>query len=217
MVFVYTVCIDSRHRDALLYPNPADYVIDLDEVLKNVSSVELVSAIYTKVLSDTESFVVLHIRDIQSHTISNSMSIRESFTTLPLVQEGVNVYHKSMFQSLATFEPPLLKLGKLSVRFLKSNGEAYPMTDHMLRFQIQTLSHSQILEWNPPPTKSKDCLRVLGLDTTSEYTEDQLTTAFKRKYKDWKRRGGSGGKTDVYYIELKKALKESLGVFQQAD
>jgi hypothetical protein len=43
------IVIDSRNRNTTLYPNPCDYVIDFDNILKNIKSVELTYALYDAV------------------------------------------------------------------------------------------------------------------------------------------------------------------------
>ena len=71
------IVIDSRDRNKMTHPNANNYVFTLDDVIKNVSSVELVYAVYMKF--DTETYVNLHIDEFAPNAIANNKILRDSF------------------------------------------------------------------------------------------------------------------------------------------
>ena len=138
-VDVAYVSIDSRKRSEL-YPNPNNYVVPFDRVFQDVVSVELVYAIYPKF--GDEDYVNLYIDELESNMISNCKEISGSFTQLPLLQPK-NVYTREIYRSIRVFTTPLLKLGRFTIRFIGHDGRPYPIKEHLLRFEIQTLKMHQ--------------------------------------------------------------------------
>lgn len=141
----YNVGIDSAFRDISKYPNASDYVIHFDTVFKNVVSMQLVFAVYEK--NGTENYVNLYIEEMSPNLVANTSAISGSFCQLPLINSH-NAYDTSMYKCIKSFEKPLAKLSRLTIRFLKATGEIYPMRDHFLKLEIQCLKFSgRTTEW----------------------------------------------------------------------
>lgn len=211
-VFTTRVCVDSRYRDQTIYPNPASYVMLFEDVLRNVVSVELVSAVYETIGPDI--YLSLHIDEFNTSTISNSASIKTSFTTLPL-GNITNVYHCHQFQSITRLENPILKLNKLTIRFIAPSGKLYPMKDHLLRFEISTLKNVKIPDWNPG---LDDAYTILGINRHTIISKETLIQAFKTKYKAWTEAGGNTkNKQDPHLIQLKHAYRHLGSVLRPVD
>lgn len=135
-VEVHYVAVDSRARDRALYPDPASYVVPFDRVFKEVVSVELVYALYSK--AGDEDYVNLAIDELSPNAVSNSNAVAGAFTQLPL-RKPKNEYSRGTFRSIKVFPAPLNKLGRFTVRFVSFAGGAYPIREHMLRFEITCL------------------------------------------------------------------------------
>ena len=144
-VETYNLGLDSNFRDMAKYPNAAEYVIPFDNIFKNVVSFQLVFAVYEK--NGTESYVNLYIEEMSPNLVANTSAISGSFCQLPLINTQ-NVYETSMYKCIKTFEKPLAKLSRLTIRFLKANGDVYPMKDHFMKFEVQCMKFSgNTKEW----------------------------------------------------------------------
>lgn len=117
------------------YPDAAFYVVDLEDTIKDVVSIELVYALYEKV--NTDRFVNMIVREAVTDCISNCNIASRSFTQLPMLSD-ITEYTAHKFRSIKVFDGgPLAKLGRLTIAFASpSTGALYPMRDHLLRFEI---------------------------------------------------------------------------------
>lgn len=138
-----TIFVDSRKRDTVLYPSPNQYVAELDEVAKNVESVELVSAIYPQ--AGTELVVVLDVLELSTRMLTNCKGIAMSFAQLPMTN-AINEYAGSDYRSVREFRVPLEKLSKLTISWSDVDGAPYPMGDHVLRFEVVTSERSSAVD-----------------------------------------------------------------------
>jgi len=127
------VVVDSRYRDVTQYPHVNSFVVDFDTPFKNVMSIELVYAVYDK--QGTERYINLCIPEASSFLKSNNNIIEGSFTQLPLV-DHVNEYTGNKFRSIKVFDPPLAKMGRLTLNIISEKGQPYPMRDYFMRFEI---------------------------------------------------------------------------------
>ena len=136
-----TVVVSSLARDVAKYPSPAYYVVPLEDTIRDVVSVELVYALYDRVNADR--FVSLVLREAAStDVVSNCQTASHAFTQLPMTH-AVNEYTpQRSYRSICTFTGgPLAKLDRLTIAFAGQDGRAYPMRDHLLRFELITFSH----------------------------------------------------------------------------
>lgn len=138
-----TIFVDSRKRDLAKFPDPGGYVAELDEVAKNVRSVELVAAVYPR--SGADLVVSLDIRELNSRILTNCKGVSSSFAQLPMTR-AVNEYTAVDLRCAREFRVPLEKLAKLTVQWTDLDGAAYPMADHFLRFEIETSERSAAMD-----------------------------------------------------------------------
>lgn len=141
---VFNLAVDSNFRDTQKHPNHWQYVVNFDNVFKNVVSVELVMAVYEKVTTD--AYVNLYIDELSPNLYSNSNPIKGSFTQLPLT-DTLNTYTRDKYRSIKQFVKPLSKLHKMSIRFVSPNGSSYPIRDHFLRFEVTCMKFQATPEW----------------------------------------------------------------------
>lgn len=137
--------VDSRHRDTAAYPRPDDYVLALNNGFRNVSSVELVYALYPT--SGTEPYVNLFVRELEGGLAVASgaaEAVYGAFTQLPML-DPVNEYSsRRHFRSVCDFRVPLGRLTRLSIRFSDATGAAYPVGDHFLRFEVRCCARAGV-------------------------------------------------------------------------
>jgi hypothetical protein len=126
--------IDSRERDMIIYPNANDYVIHMEDILRNVCSAELVYALYHK--NGTEFYVNLQIDEFTPNMISTNSECMKAFVQLPLV-DYINEFTSHRTSALNEFIQPLGKLGKLTIKFKQYNGEYHDIGEHFLKFEIK--------------------------------------------------------------------------------
>lgn len=143
--------IDSRERDVNIYPNPNQYVIHLENSIKNVESIVLLHAIYPK-KHGTELYVTLHVDELHPKAVSNNDGLKKSFAQLPMINFLNEYKHDLSTPNHLTgriFEQPLAKLNKLSISFLDFNGELSVMGEHFLKFEVEYSSSQGIQERLP--------------------------------------------------------------------
>lgn len=216
----YNLGIDSGFRDKNKYPNSYDYVVIFDNIFKNVVSVQLVFAVYEN--SGTDKYVNLHIDELSPNLISNSQYISGSFCQLPTLQ-AKNVYDTSMYKCIKTFEKPLSKLSRMTIRFINSNGDIYPMRDHFLKFEIQCLKFSgKVKEWKnnelftqsvsmyEPSAASKQVSKpsTSYLNVPEKYDLEILKTAFKSACEQLRAQAYPKAVYNIKYNELKDEFRK---------
>lgn len=129
------IVIDSRDRDTILYSSPSDYVLMLDDTIRNVCSVELVHAMYNSTpVQSTDFYVNLQIEEFVMDTISTNSEMKKTFTQLPC--GPLFEYNSHTSCSLKEFIQPIRKLGKLSFKFKNHNGTLHTIGEHLLKFEI---------------------------------------------------------------------------------
>lgn len=191
------VFVDSRARDTTSHISPSQYVIKFANVLTNVVSVELVHALYGKSGQNAEMYVNLNIEELSPYIISNQNASAEAFTQLPFWitnTDNMCQYDKHIYPSILTFNNPIKELSKLSITFLDKHKKIFPVTEHILRFEIKCLKASDV------ETK-KDPYTLLGL-SQGTYTLATLANAFKEKATIMRKDGMS----QDAYNELKDAF-----------
>lgn len=142
--------VDSRQRDTTKYPSPNAYVLDLPEPLRNVSSVELVYAVYHKF--GNETYFTLSVEELEPNVVSCSNSVTRSFTQLPLLNMDLNVYTHMAYRSVKRFAQPRGKISRLTIRLLNQDGRLAPIKEHVLRFEVTFATGPVVL----PPLATED-------------------------------------------------------------
>ena len=130
--------ISSVARDVVKYPSPSYYVVQLEDTIRDVASIELVYAMYDRVTNDR--FVSLVMREAVSDVVSNCNTASRAFTQLPMTH-SITEYTSHLFRSVYTYPGgPLAKLDRLTIAFAAPDGTLYPMRDHLLRFELTTIA-----------------------------------------------------------------------------
>lgn len=213
-VETYFLFVDSRSRDTTIHVSPSQYVVDFDNVFKNIISVELVHAIYGK-LSGNDYYVNLHIEELNPNIISSTNASKGAFTQLTF-HNSINdkyEYTHQMYRSIRRFDKPLMKLSKLSITFTRDDATFFPITEHFMRFEIVCFKQNERVEdWGDfkimtqslkvyQPKNTKDPYALLGIN--SDISDiNVLITAFKNKSIQLRK----DGYTQSAYDDLKDAF-----------
>lgn len=214
-VETFYIFVDSRYRDTSTYISPSQYIISFENVFKNVITVELVHAIYGRSGQDTEKYVNLYIEELSPNIVSNHNAGMGAFTQLPFYNSVNDLYeyNKQLYPSLRKFEKPLMKLSKLSITFTDKDKKIFPITEHILRFEVTCFRmNDNVEEWDnfriisnsvrsTEPVIKKDPYLLLGV-SQGNYDLNILANAFKQKAKLLRR----NGMTKRDYDELKEAF-----------
>ena len=200
------IFIDSKRRNTTEYITPSKYVIDLPHEFKNISSIELVYALYGKAGQDTNHmYVDMYIDEINSISLEDGK--KTPFTQLPFFKSNDDIYEYSSTQqyiSIFKFQKSLLsKLTHFTITFLDRSGRILPMTDHILRFEITTqFEHIDTTPiFKQTIEDKKDPYTLLGI-VHGRYDITTLSTAFKNKASLLRREQFA----TVTYDELKNAF-----------
>lgn len=212
----FYVFVDSRSRDLNTHISPSQYVVAFENVFKNVISVELVHALYGRSGQTSEKYVNLHVEELSPNIVSNQGASTGAFTQLPFwitSSDSLYQYDKRIYPSIRKFEKPLMKLSKLSITFLDKEKKIFPVTEHILRFEVICFRMSDNTEeWDnfriisnsvraTEPLMKKDPYRLMGL-SQGTYDLPTLANAFKERAKVIRKNGMS---KDAYN-ELKEAF-----------
>jgi hypothetical protein len=94
-----------------------------------------VYALYPK--HGNEFYTNLHIEEFSPNAISNNKYLEESFTQLPMIHY-YNEYRSELSDKIGkSYEQPIRKLSKLTIKFIAYDGEKTVMGDHFLKFEIE--------------------------------------------------------------------------------
>ncbi len=218
----FIVCVDSRARNPESHPNPHEYTVEFQKTFKNIVSVELVAAIYDGIA--IERYVNVVIDELcGGELISNTNAGNGAFTQLPLTLP-INQYTQDQYRSIKTFDHPLSKLSKLSIRFVGSDSLPYiHMSEQYLRFEIICCKYESTVESNSmeiasnvvhmyrplTPTTTPDNITYvtdphLLLGVSKDTNIQSIVLAFRQKCGALKLNGG----TQWEYDRLKRAFKD---------
>ena len=164
--------IDSRDRDTNIFSEPNAYIIPLENVVKNVTFVSLIYAVYPK--HGTEFYTNLSIDEFAPNAVSNNRYLRDSFTQLPLLHYYNEYNAERLVHTSKHFDNPISKLGKLTINFFDFNGELSVMGEHLLKFEIEYICYDGNPEMN---TLSSN---IFGLNNKT-YTKKELNRAYRNK------------------------------------
>jgi hypothetical protein len=143
--------VDSRDRDIIKFPNPSEYIIELDILLRNILKIKFMYAQYTKpdIVGVDDTYVNLHIEEFDTKNISIKKNSKSAFLQLPLSDSILSRISGKDFIAKKYFQSPLNKLNKLQIKFTKYNEEVFEnMTEHLLKFEITYIQIDSIFEQN---------------------------------------------------------------------
>lgn len=137
--------IDSRDRDTTKFSLPNEYIMEFDNLIKNVLEVKFLYAQYTS-SNPSEPYVNLHIQEFDVDNMSINNNFKDAFMQLPLTDAVMSISGND-FECIKTFQSPLNKLNRLHIKFTQYNGDLYPnMSDHFLKFQLTFIQSDQVIE-----------------------------------------------------------------------
>jgi hypothetical protein len=123
-----------------------------------------------------------------------------------------------MYKCIKTFEKPLSKLSRMTIRFINTNGEIYPIRDHFLKFEIQCLKFSgKVKEWknNEVFTQSVSMYEPSSvasnksyLNIPEKYDLEILKTAFKSACEQLRAQAYPKEVYNIKYNELKDEFRK---------
>ena len=178
------ILIDSRDRNTRIYEEPNEYVIELNDVIKNIFNVKLVYALYPK--HGTEFYTNLHIEEFAPNAISNNRYLADAFTQLPMISY-FNEYRSELSDKKGkSFEDPIPKLSKLTIKYQSFDGTMSVMGEHFLKFEVEYYIFDGIPEMNiykHPITPLEHKVSRIFVELNPDYTSDDLVKAYKKMKK----------------------------------
>ena len=161
------VIIDSRDRDTNLYPNPNKYVVHFNGAgsgasilnnYKNIVEAHVMECILPKSILDNVPYLILKIPELQNTLSGTNDTLNKASTILvPDKIAGSYCHIRPDINHMLkrVMKPPMNTLHKITLEFLKPNGESYDFLgqanvndesiQHTLLLEITTLtpSHKQ--------------------------------------------------------------------------
>jgi hypothetical protein len=169
--------IDSRDRNATIYKEPNQYVIFMNDIIKNVISVKLVYAMYPK--HGNEFYTNLHIDEFSYNAEANNQHLRHAFTQLPTLHY-VNEYKPETGDGLGkNFDQPISKLSKFTISFIDYDGSLTIIGEHLLKFEIRHYVYDGNPEMNTTLTNPSNIFNL-----PVKYTSKDLNIAYKKIRKE---------------------------------
>lgn len=140
--------VSSNDRDVIEYPNVNSYVINLQNEIKNITSIQLIQAIIPDKNDVTqEPFLLLKIQEMEDVMISNNRNISDAFAILQMaspVSSGyfIEIDTKIHENCVKFYKTPKSSLSRLTVSITDSNGNLFdfgPDTPDPPNKQLQNL------------------------------------------------------------------------------
>lgn len=223
------ILIDSRLRDTSKYITPAQYVFELETPLQNITSIELVHAVYGKNDSNPEKYAYVCIKELPlkrflTTTRGSPFDDNHIFTYLPFYRQCKDTieyeFTANTFNTTYTFVDPLSLLSSLSISIIDKDGRLFPIQEHIMCFKVHTLNdnvnsinttqddpqkdhHVYDKDINRTITITKTPYDVLGL-AQGTFSLDMLVERFKQRANILRI---SGKYSQSEYEELKKSFR----------
>ena len=126
----YQLLVESQNRDATAYPNPYDFTMKLNNVFKNVKSIDIRDAVLPKIRND-DSYIYLAVKEVEKRqfivpsNMGNGSDGGQQFST---AQEGLSNIEHSITRI------PLPQSTPRGLKSLISNG-----SQHLIKCSIGKL------------------------------------------------------------------------------
>lgn len=123
--------ISSKDRDISQYPKSSQFVIDLNDDFKNISSIELITAIIPdKNNVANEPYLLLNVKELDTLNISNNKQISESFAMLQLATPTVpgtfiQIDKRTFENTILDYHTPKAKLSRMSISITDVDGNLF--------------------------------------------------------------------------------------------
>lgn len=124
-----TIC--SKDRDLTVYPKSSNFVIDLQKEYRNVTAIELITAIIPDKNSvQSEPFLLLNIKELDVVNDSNNKQISDSFAMLQLTAPTVpgtfiQIDKRTFENTILNFHTPKSKLSRMSISVTDLDGSIF--------------------------------------------------------------------------------------------
>jgi hypothetical protein len=166
----YTVYVDSNNRDETLYPNSNTYTLFLSTPIKNISKVELLTAMIPNLVSS--SFLTLDIAEFRTPRnligdrlvsklgVSSSNAFYGSFATIPIKVAQSDEFYNANYRISMEYPSLIDKLERLTITwrqpnngspFLNSDGSDMGRNMFLLRFETVMIPEEPVRSESLPP------------------------------------------------------------------
>jgi hypothetical protein len=167
----YTVYVDSNNRDTALYPNSNNYTLFLTTPIKNISKVEVLTAMTPSVVSS--QFMTLDILELRTprnliadrlvKSVPSSNAFYGSFATIPIKIQGNSEFYNANYRISIEYPSHIDKLERLTITWRQpNNGSIFVNSDNtdmgrnmfLLRFEtVLVPEEPERAESLPEPVK----------------------------------------------------------------
>lgn len=124
-----TIC--SKDRDIKQYPTSTNFIIDLNTEYRNITSIELITAIIPDKNSvQNEPYLLLNIKELDVLNDSNNKQISDSFAMLQMTQSPtpgsfIQIDKRTFENTILNFHTPKSKLSRMSINITDSDGNLF--------------------------------------------------------------------------------------------
>jgi len=124
-----TIC--SKDRDITQYPKSSNFVIDLQKEYRNITAIELITAIIPdKNNVQNEPFLLLNIKELDVLNDSNNKQISDSFAMLQLTAPTIpgtfiQIDKRTFENTILEFHTPKSKLSRISINITDLDGSIF--------------------------------------------------------------------------------------------
>ncbi len=124
-----TIC--SKDRDLTVYPKSTQFVIDLNKEYRNITSIELITAIIPDQGSvQQEPFLLLNIKELDVLNDSNNKQISDSFAMLQLTPPTVSgtfiqIDKRTFENTTLEYHTPKSRLSRMSISITDLDGSIF--------------------------------------------------------------------------------------------
>lgn len=128
---IHYLVVSSSDRNVVDYPNVNNYVINLQDEIKNITSIQLIQAIIPDKNDVTqEPFLLLKISEMEDVMISNNRNISDAFAILQMaspVSSGffIEIDTKIHENCVKYYKTPKSSLSRLTVSITDSQGNLF--------------------------------------------------------------------------------------------
>jgi hypothetical protein len=123
--------VSSADRDTTTYPSSSNFVIQLHQEYRNITSVELIQAIVPDKNDVTaEPYLLLKVNEFENTMESNNKQIYNSFAILqvckPTIPDSFLQIDKRIFENVTlNYRTPRASLSKITVQITDSEGDIF--------------------------------------------------------------------------------------------
>lgn len=143
---VYNIIVDSQHRDVATFPNTNEFVVRLQDTIKNVAAVRMLRSEFYSPANRMGYFVLNDARiPLQLYNVEHAYLYLNGYQTAMIANDGnlalfgrigpgTEIYPGMSGDPLQdpfihVLRPTEPKLRKFHVRLVTADGELYPLTD----------------------------------------------------------------------------------------